>query len=293
MKIVMLKGLPSSGKTTWAKEQQNSGGNYMVISRDEIRKMFGGYKVSREKEVIRTRNELIRLGVKLKKNIIVDDTNLSPKHEQYLRQLAKELNVKFQVNDSFLEVSPEECIKRDLDRGEKAIGAATIWEMYYTYCASKNPILDKNNDKPRAIICDLDGTLAVNTEGRSYYDMNRVGEDDVDPFVGCIVDALFNYGVERDDSPYPTVILLSGRSEKAREGTTEWLDRNLIPYDELYLRDPNDNRRDEIVKEEMYHKYIEPKYAVLGVFEDRPRCARMWRKLGLSVLQAGIPELEF
>ena len=50
MKIIMLKGLPASGKSTWARERQKEGGNFLVISKDEIRKMFGGYKPSREKE---------------------------------------------------------------------------------------------------------------------------------------------------------------------------------------------------------------------------------------------------
>ena len=38
MKIIMLKGLPASGKSTWAKERALEG-NYLIISKDEIRKI--------------------------------------------------------------------------------------------------------------------------------------------------------------------------------------------------------------------------------------------------------------
>ena len=48
-----------------------------------------------------------------------------------------------------------------------------------------------------------------------------------------------------------------------------------------------------IVKEEIYKKYIEPNYCVLGVIDDRPKVARNWRQLGLKTMQVGVPEYEF
>ena len=289
----MLKGLMASGKSTWADEQAKTG-NFMVVSKDEIRKMFGGYKQNREKDVIRVRNNLIRMGIKLRKNVIVDDTNLNPIHERYFRQLARELGVKFEINDSFLKVPPEECVARDLHRGEKAVGASVIWENYFKWIAP-DPIkrLKKEFDKPRAVICDIDGTLAINDEGRSFYDMSRVGEDSVDPLMACVVDALYNYGTEPDGKPYPTIIIVSGRSEDARKDTESWLEKNMIPYDKLYMRQENDKRKDAIIKEEIYHEYIEPDYCVLGVFDDRNQCANLWRRLGLRVAQLGNPLVEF
>ena len=280
--------------TTWANEQAKTG-NFVVVSKDEIRKMFGGYKSNREKYVLRVRNDIIRTAVKLHKNVIVDDTNLNPMHERSLKQLAKELGCKFEINESFLNVSPEECIKRDLHRGEKAVGSQVIWEQYYKWvCPNPATKLNKNFDKPRCVIVDIDGTLALNLENRSFYDMSRVKEDTVDPFMSCIVDALYNYGLESNGKPYPSIILVSGRGEEARKDTEEWLKTNLIPYDHLYMREEGDSRKDEVIKEEIYHEYIEPEYAVLGVFDDRPCvCRNVWRKLGLRVAQLGFPEVDF
>lgn len=293
MKIIMLKGISSSGKSSWANEQAKTG-NYIVISKDEIRKMLGGYKSSREKYVLRIRNDLVRSAVKLKKNVIIDDTNLNPMHERTLRQLARELGCKFEVNDDFLNVSPEECIERDLHRGEKAVGRDVIWEQFYKWvCPNPCVKLNKDFDKPRAVICDIDGTLSLNLSGRSYYDMSRVGEDAADPFIGCVIDALYHYGTEKNGQPYPSIILVSGRNESAREETEKWLNKNLIPYDKLYMRPDNDTRPDAIVKKEIYSEYIEPEYAILGVFDDRNSTSRMWRGLGLRVAQLGFPEIDF
>lgn len=278
MKIIMLKGLPASGKSTWAKKQQENGGNYMVISKDEIRDFYGGYKPNREKEIIRTRNELIRLGIKLKKNVIVDDTNLNPKHEQYLKQLARELNAKFQVNDEFLKESPEDCISRDLHRGDKAVGSDVIWKMYYEWVAPVPLVkLNKEFDKPRCVICEIDDCIAF----------RQSNENIADPFMACVLDSLCNYGVEQDGKPYPSVFLVSGQSENVRGKTEKWLSTNLIPYDKLFMRNAGDKRPDEKVKEDIYLKHIEPEYSVLGVFDSHNKSCRMWRGLGLRVAQLG------
>ena len=48
---------------------------------------------------------------------------------------------------------------------------------------------------------------------------------------------------------------------------------------------PNDFRKDDIVKKEIYDEYIKPYEVVVGVFEDRNRCVKMWRDLGLTCYQ--------
>lgn len=287
-KIIFLKGLPASGKSTWAKDQI-ANGNYMRISKDDIRNnMLGPWNNRKEKHVVRIRNELIRLGIKLGKNIIIDDTNLNPTHERTIKNLAKELGADFEINDSFLEVSPEECIKRDLER-QKSVGAGTIWQMYYQYiCPNKVKLLDEKWAKRRCVIVDIDGTLAHNLSGRNIYDLSKVKDDTPDPFVTCLVDS-----ISETYSYYVDVIIVSGREDISRKVTEEWLENNTIPYTKMYMRKEGDKRDDTIVKEEIYHQYIEPNYAVLGVFDDRPKVCRMWRKLGLNVAQMGNPYIEF
>ena len=251
--------------------------------------MLGGYKPSREKEALRIRNRLIEEAIRMRKNVIVDDTNLNPKHEQHIRKMARDLGCKFEINDSFLKIPPEECIRRDLHRGDKSVGADSIWQMYYKWlCPEPIKKLEKEKKKPRAVICDIDGTLSHNVRGRSYYDMTRVDEDTVDPFMSCVIDALYNYGIERDGNPYPSIILISGRSESGREKTEKWLSDNMIAYDKLFLRADGDKRPDDIVKEEIYRDKIEIDYAILGVFDDRPSCVRMWQRLGLRVANMGL-----
>lgn len=288
MKIIMLKGLPASGKSTWAKEMTEKG-NYLRISKDDIRdNMLGGFSKKKERDVIKIRNQLIRTGIQLGRNVIVDDTNLNPIHERTIKSIAKELGATFEVNDSFLEVSPEECIERDLGRAH-SVGQNVIYSMYEQYIAP-SPIqrLEDEWEKPRCVIFDIDGTLAHNLSGRNIYDYTRVLEDTPDPLVSLVADSICENATH-----YVDIVILSGRDDDCREQTIEWLDRNMIPFTHLYMRKTGDRRADDIVKEELYHKYVEPTYSVLGIFDDRPKVCRMWRRLGLRVAQVGNPHKEF
>ena len=248
-KIIMLKGLPASGKSTWAKEKINENSNYIRINKDDIRESITGKWTSKkEKIVISIRNSLIKAGISLGKNVIIDDTNLNPKHEQSLKTLAQELGVEFEVNDSFLKVPVEECVERDIKR-DKSVGYKVIYKMYYDYLYQdpSKKIVNSSNKKRRCVICDIDGTLAHNYGGRNIYDLTRVKEDTPDPLVCAVLDGLDStFGID-----YLDIIIVSGREDDCRKETEEWLYHNMIPYKALYMRKSGDKRDDAIVKEEI------------------------------------------
>ena len=47
------------------------------------------------------------------------------------------------------------------------------------------------------------------------------------------------------------------------------------------MRDKGNFEQDEIIKERIFHKEIEPNYNVLAIFDDRDKVVKMWRNLGL------------
>jgi hypothetical protein len=121
---------------------------------------------------------------------------------------------------------------------------------------------------------------------RGAFEWSRVGEDSVDNSVKLVVDLISaNTGIK--------VILLSGRDGVCKPETIQWLEDNGIWYWELHMRTPNDQRKDTIVKEEMFWGFIANNYNVQFVIDDRPAVCRMWRELGLKTFQAGDPHVEF
>lgn len=130
----------------------------------------------------------------------------------------------------------------------------------------------------RAVIVDIDGTLALRTGDRSPFDWSRVGEDTPNAPVIELVRIIHAAGLHR-------VLLMSGRDEVCRRQTEMWLDAQEVPFDELHMRPPKDNRKDSLIKEELYRKHIEARYDVAFVLDDRNQVVAMWRSLGLPVFQ--------
>lgn len=80
--------------------------------------------------------------------------------------------------------------------------------------------------------------------------------------------------------------MLSGRDGVCEDETKKWLKNNNIPCDFLFMRTPGDNRKDTIVKKELFDKYVKDTYNVQFVLDDRSCVVDMWRnEIGLTVLQ--------
>ncbi len=129
---------------------------------------------------------------------------------------------------------------------------------------------------PKAIICDIDGTLA-HMVTRGPYDTSRYHEDDIDPIIREIVERY------RQDGFF--IIICSGRDDTYREVTAKWLAKHGVIYDGLLMRPADDKRNDAIIKREIYDGHIKDRYDIHFVLDDRDRVIAMWRDLGLKVLQ--------
>lgn len=292
-KLLVLKGLSASGKSTEAKRLVAEEG-YFRTNKDTIRKeLFGDdYKRKDEKKVVKERDRLVRKALSEGKDVVVDDTNLNPVHIKDLMNIAKEMNVIFKVDDSFLDVSLTECIERDKKR-EDSVGEQVIRQQYHDFVAKKFDGKEYDPSLPFCVISDIDGTLAHMNGKRKPYDWHKVGNDDIDLGTAHVLDGISMIN-------YATIFLFSGRDEVCRPETEEWLERHDIPYEALYMRrsDHLDEHggqvKDTLVKKEMYEKYIQGKYNVLFILDDRPQVCRMWRdEYGLRVMNLGDPYYEF
>ena len=288
--LTMTKGLPASGKSTWAKlEVARSKGKTKRINKDDLRDMIdaGTWSKENEKNILKVRDKLIQHYLSNGFNVIVDDTNLHPKHEETLAEIAENNQAAFEIK-SFLDVPLLECIRRDLQR-DKSVGERTIRTMYNTFIRKKGHVAQYkppvyNEDLPTCIIVDIDGTLA-HMDGRSPYDYSKVHTDIPDPVVRDFVNTEYQKGRDGIGIPEIYVLVVSGREDSCAEVTQKWLKDNNIFYDELFMRASGDLREDSIIKREIYEKYIKPRYNVKYVLDDRDRVVKMWRELGLKVLQ--------
>lgn len=272
IKVILTKGLPGSGKSTWAKQVIDENFNsYKRINKDELRLMLDNGKHSNdaEKFVLQVRDAIMLAAINDGKHVIIDDTNLASKHEKHIRELVKGI-AEVEIKD-FTDVAIEICIKQDLKR-MASVGESVIRKNFDQYLRKRQEYKENPTLTP-AIIVDIDGTLAK-MNGRSPFDWSKVKEDSCNEVVRGLVNA------------YPgKVIIFSGRDGICKTDTIEWLNSNHISYNDLFMRDIGNIEKDAIIKRRMFEQHIRGKYFIDYVLDDRNQVVEMWRDLGLTCLQ--------
>ena len=151
MKLIMMRGLPASGKSTKASEIVEQGG-WVRLNRDLLRTMLHNDKFTGRNEGLTVDAEkyLAHEFLKDGTNVVVDDCNLGESHRDMWSNIAKMAEAKFEVIDMATPVST--CRFRDMER-QKKVGADVITNMALRYGLHPKPAKGY-------ILCDLDGTLA-------------------------------------------------------------------------------------------------------------------------------------
>jgi len=271
LKVIMTKGLPASGKTTFAKTLVDKNPNtYKRINKDDLRAMLDNNKHSKdaEKFILNVRDQLILLALENHKHVIVDDTNLAPKHEERIRLLVKG-KAEFKIKD-FTNISLEECLFRDSKR-PNPVGKDVILKMYNQFLKPPQQVYEHKEGLQHIVICDLDGTLSL-LNGRDPYDASTCDKDLLSPVIDSIIRS-------RD------AVLVSGRSDKYKPQTLAFLEKHDIKYIKLLMRKEGDFRKDYLVKQEIFETEIRDRYNVDFCLDDRNQVVDLWRSLGLTCLQ--------
>lgn len=143
-KIIVLRGLQGSGKSTWAKQWINENPEHRVrFNRDDIRNMLGKYWVpSREGLIDSMYWNLLEQATASGYDIVIDNMNLNDKYIDEVKKFVEETNLwlkqsvadfqyEVEVKD-FFSVPLQTCIDRDAQR-EYPIGERVIRSTFNKY----------------------------------------------------------------------------------------------------------------------------------------------------------------
>lgn len=296
-KIFMLQGPPAGGKSTKALQLYNDDKQHRVIvSRDAIRSSRGEYWVPTQESYISELEEFaVRAALDNGYSPIIDATNLNPKTIAKWENIAHEYDVEL---DRVMCVIPyKEAYERDKNR-ERPVGKKVLRDFYTRYfpeliapMSDERHMLDWDPSRRKAIIVDIDGTLALRNN-RSPFDYDKACGDNADFRMCRIIKSLIE-----SDEMYE-VFFLTGREDtgECRRITSEWINDHVYPKQghngflpkdnwTLLMRPEGEERPDEIIKKEIWEAKIKPWYDVVAVFDDRDRVVKMWRDEGLLCLQ--------
>lgn len=291
-KIMVTRGLPGSGKSTWAREQ-----DAVRVNRDDIRmQLFGTYSgLSWDEEQIVTKVEesSVEAALKSGRDVVVDAMHLR------MRYAKKWFGFSEDVEFVDFNATLDELLERNRTR-TKPVPDSLIRDLYAKFVRKGElvaPPIRTPRERPRPfeqsdsdsklkiVIVDIDGTIAYNNGHRSHYDYTKVLDDEPISDVIEIVDALYE--------TYQ-VVYVSGRDESCRDDTLEWLQRKTPLWatdEELFMRHEGDGRADYLVKRDLLDEVTRayPGRYIVGVIDDRPQVLDMWHDLGLTTFRVGDP----
>ena len=142
-RIILTRGIPASGKSTWAKQEVLKDPEHSIrINRDDLRNMSGKYWVpTREKYITACKGTILINAINFKfDTIIIDEMNLNPKENGYLKGMISMMNDTFKDNNdkyiieikNFTNVPLDVCLERDSKR-ENPIGENVIRDIFNKY----------------------------------------------------------------------------------------------------------------------------------------------------------------
>lgn len=298
-KLTITRGLPGSGKTTWAEAWVAESPSHRVrINRDALRGMIhfkqGPAPNETEQAITKTQKDLARHYLRLGYSVVVDDTNLRQRHAREWATLAKLTGAEFEVED-FTRIPLETCLRQNAQRNEATRVPEAVIRSMHTKFLNAGPLPHPEADLPvveewepweptegleSVYLVDIDGTIALCGD-RDIYDGSKVHLDTVNNDVAHVVKILATLGHR--------IVFMTGRSEEFRAQTAKWLIANGfvsgLTKAELHMRPEGDTRKDSVVKHELFNKRVRGKYNVAGVFDDRNQVVEMWRAIGLTVFQ--------
>lgn len=321
--VLILSGLPASGKTTIAKEwvAEDPDGRVRVNYDDLRLGMFGPdwvFNWGDERKMKANARRIAEAALKAGLSVVIDNTNITPKARDYWKEVARAFPAV--VVEQEVDTDVAECVRRDRSRSGRArVGRAVIERM-----ALDHGFIDWSLYPNDFVVVDVDGTLA-DCEHRKHHIAGRcnsglncpeikttldehgkkvccycggkafVPKDWPSFFTACDKDTPIQPIIElvRDLSRQFDILIVSGRAiDFCGRKTEDWLDQHLTgqihgryrpPYTHLFMRDSNDKRPDTETKQDILD--LLPKERIRYVLDDRDAVVQMWRRNGLTCLQ--------
>jgi len=128
MDLIITRGIPASGKTTWARAWvAEDPGNRLRVNRDDLRQMLYNKPFGVDEDTVSSlESSAVNAALRRGKSVVVDATHLHPRSLQRWEFVATKYKAALLVQD--FDCSIDEAIQRDQMRS-RTVGAEVIRNM--------------------------------------------------------------------------------------------------------------------------------------------------------------------
>ena len=284
MNVILSVGITGSGKYKKATNFINTNEGWLLISIFDIRKSVYNMNYGDEHFTYKKWNESLESYTETMKESIIKaainndqiqgiylvDTHLNKTYLQKTINLLQSYgvppnNIKIEYNDArFID-----AVQRDAMR-LVSVGAFMIAKEKLSYNKLQVDKLIYLDKKPECVIISLDGCLSES----KYYDVKDALDYKCNKFLKSLIQNQENLMVVSTRLGNEVNILL----------TQEWLKKNTISHQKLYLKDSYCKLSDFKYKESVLVNNIYPYYNVLGAIDNDLESAFMYQSYGVEVL---------
>lgn len=303
--LVLTRGLPASGKSTYAEAWlAQDPDNRVRVNRDTIRfELFSmwypiederGTVKEKEQRVTDVERQRIEKALRSGKSVIVDNTNLNPKVFSTYGKIAKRFLVPLTHKD--FPISIEETLRRNSLR-ERQVPEFVIRDMQARYMGPNGEFHLFPGDYPakpfvepqarqQAIAFDMDGTFADTRSIQHYVSGGKYRDFDGFHRASLFVppnQQVLQMAMDAHAGGFK-IIITTARGELYREVTQKWLDDHGVPYNNIFMRADKDQRPDHVVKTEMLQT-LRKYYDMVRFVDDNPAAVSAWKNGGHAVTE--------
>lgn len=325
-KVTVVYGVPGSGKSTIAGAIVAATGAVWV-ERDQIRTVLfgvdyhkGSFPKDCEKQVTSVAEELITAALADGQDVVVSDTNVSARS---LRRLMSLIGDAAEVVFIPVDVSPDECRRRNIARGEaggRRVPDAVMDQMiengYGPDGHLKRVVVSSRGDvflvghgtpgqkaienfnkvlesrfpvqSDKIVLVDCDGTLADNRVDADKA-FGQGGKRDYPLFFRNIESAPVNVPVldlcKKFRAEGYTLLMLTGRSAAFGDELVKFVDHSGAPLSGLIVKPDDDMRPDKDFKKEVLESFANSGKTVVAAVDDRPQSIAVWEAAGIPVFR--------
>lgn len=284
--LIILRGPAASGKDTYARKLRESDPSIVIVNRDDLRialhRAEFGPPVD-EDYVTEVEHTAIRRGLQRGFNVVSSNTNLAARNANKLAWIAYAEGEEVMLIDHFKSVPLQTLLERNAARDRHVPEKEVVkqWNRAQKqYTLPEQPPMptpyEGTPGKPDAVLVDLDGTSFLLGD-RSPYSEDEYDKDSPNESVRRTTKGLDAIGTR--------ILYVSARTENARVTTENMLNKHDFPAGPLFMRKAGDQRKDWVVKNEIFDNEISHRFNVLHAIDDRNQVVDAYRRRGIPVHQ--------